>query len=156
MRSFSAVSLGVLGLFSLLSYKAEGPPYPPFLSAHLRNVEGMPFQWRCFTPADVQYQCLPMEPEESGNVRSDLVLTIRAPKRSHTYSIRHAIDLDYCRQITADWLELMKGEDVVCLLGDSTDRLRNVHPHEYRSWIWDKLVTARGCSSWFGRWCEPG
>ena len=135
----------ILVVASLCSLNAAPiAAFPTFLKATDRSIE-FPHQWDCFAKKDVRFQCHAFKSMEKGKYSAELRLFTKARRGSHEYFVPHAISLDRCKEYLSEWRELLEGEKEVCLLGRrSFGNLR----------AWERLLTPKGCSSWFGQSCK--
>lgn len=152
MMSSKRSKLLAVSFFIWVNHATTVSAAPSFLEAWRFNAS-TPYKWRCFPANKIKYSCRKFESDEPGQYSGDLTLVAKDAHKEHKYFVPRAIPLKNCRAILADWQWLLKDQAEVCLLGWPSNT-RNGPPSRDRYWAWEQLLTAKGCSSWFGRWCE--
>ena len=78
----------------------------------------------------------------------------------HVYGDRRAHPNSFCQELARNWKKLTRGEAYVCLEGEDPSNESDEVLGKYRSWVWDKFKTHKGCYSYFGdcnvRGCAKG
>ena len=157
MRNLPVVSLGLLWMswFASSPSSFAGVPFPAFLKKEWRSVERQ-FQWSCFRAEDVSYDCKIYDeyPDDPNSPYAYLYFKAKDAGKVHDYGAHSTAPLADCLVRLSDVHRFVKNQKTICMLGTPIDIGDGRLPFQYRYWFWEQLLTAKGCTSWFGRFCE--
>lgn len=95
--------------------------------------------WKCFDLKDVQFRCIPVEPERIGwNDNFDYDIRVSGTER-HGYGFAHAMPLSQCHADRLEFQRLSRGQRHVCLAGSYLGVIDGVH-----AWVWEATRTKLG------------
>lgn len=123
-----------------------------------------PLMWRCFPIGDVEvrYRRWPYtdseEPGKAVEIMCDFEIWVSSKPFQNVYHGRRGKPEGYCKDFKAAWNRLTQGEAHICIDGET---LTKGQPQEgagskgmKASWTWDKIMTKKGCYSfWDGDQC---
>ncbi len=141
-------------LLFVLGLSASIAPPPSFLTVDRRDIEP-PYQWRCFDSKTIRVHCDERDIDPDYGPLSFFHFTLDDINGRYEYYSRRARPVESCRIQSRDIRKMLKGEKIVCVLADPIGRLdENTLPFQYREWVWDEVLTAKGRTCWFGRFCK--
>lgn len=113
--------------------------------------------WACFKKSEIRkMECREFDYDALQNEHNaELEILISDGKRIHDIGARRALDVDVCRKTIFEFKKLLKDEAYFCMgLGFGST---SVAPSgiETVGWFYDKFKTKKGCTSYFGEYCNP-
>lgn len=80
----------------------------------------------------------------------ELETQIKLSSGLQIYGDRRAHPDTFCREFDRNWRKLTRGEEIVCFNGEAPSNENDKALGKYRSWVWNKFKTRKGCYSYFG------
>jgi hypothetical protein len=117
------------------------------------------FYFRCFRAKEVSAKCEKGEYDASERIlRSDGSITVHEGKETHIYYFRQRIDFKMCKDEISEINAVLKGQEYVCISGQfsgyGNPDLPDNEDHHFLNWVYDKVKTNKGCTSYFGGECD--
>ncbi len=114
-------------------------------------------RWQCFPAKQIVLKCRSWPDDKPGQFMGEADIDVDTDTEHHNYGFRRAWDLNVCLSYLKDWKRLAKNQDTICLLGIPAGEEQKKVNGKFvlvHGWVWDRLKTKKGCSSYFKRECE--
>lgn len=121
--------------------------------------EGPIIQPRCFRTSDVSVRYIIEDFNEINENRAagDCALEFEGTKSKFGYYMRHAWGVESCEMMVPEWQRILRGSKYICVYGTAVDvKYSNEWPKKFESWVYEKIITDRGCASYFTGDCTKG
>ena len=112
--------------------------------------------WVCLPTAGMSLKCKDLGYDDPPMGTIDLVLK-NGPIVEHRFGMRHGVGMEVCLAQLHEWQDLLNGQDYVCVGGQTVaPEVTTVHGNLriVYGWVFDKLKTQRGCTSWWPEDCD--
>jgi hypothetical protein len=108
--------------------------------------------WQCFHSKDASFEWYDADEK---SVMAIMAIAVRADHESNEYLSPRAIRMSNCRRFRKDWARLTDGQEFFCVSGQMIKYQKLDKPgHQESTWVFDRLKTKRGCTSYFQGDCS--
>lgn len=110
--------------------------------------------WQCFKHSHIKLRCIDLGVDDDNVLLGDFEISVDTGKVLHEYGGRRGYDIQVCKDRLKVWQTLINGQYAVCFSGYAVSSQAPRNGRRTQTWIFGRLKTKAGCSSYFEGDCD--